>query len=143
MQIENLNSENQTNLKKKREARKQLVDELKGEWKSMWSERYDDKVVAEGVSINDYQKIRVSRGTVIHATRDFKALNFKEILKDNLVENPDRYIQPDPSQGGWNKFIKTKIIQNHVKNESADHIEPPKPTGKQSKKGGRGWLHTT
>ena len=72
----------------------------------MWSERFDDKVRAEGVSVSNYTCLRVEQGTIIHATKDFKALNFKEILKEHLVENPDRYIEPSNSIGGWNKFIK-------------------------------------
>ena len=105
----------------------------------MWSERFNDKIKAEGVSVADYDKLHVNRGTVIHATRNFKVLNFKEILKENLVENPDRYIQPNPHEGGWNKFIKTNITTNRVKR--ADTYTPTKPKGKQPKKGGRGWLH--
>ena len=105
----------------------------------MWNERYNDKVKAEGVSVADYERLHVNCGTIIHATRDYKALNFKEILKENLVENPDRYVQPSQHEGGWNKFIKTNITN---KTKRATSYTPPKPQGKQPKKGGRGWLHT-
>ena len=90
------------------EAQKKLVEELKGEWKLMWSERFNDKVKAEGVSVANYSSLSVEQGTVIHATRDFKALNFKEILEQHKVEQPERFIQPNPEVGGWNKFIKQK-----------------------------------
>jgi hypothetical protein len=129
-----------TSCKDKREAQKQLVNELKVEWKSMWSERFNDKVKAESVSVADYERLRVNQGTVIHATRTFKALNFKDILKDHLVENPDRYIQPRTGEGGWNKFIKTNITNNTTHKHVATYA-PVKLTGKQPKKGGRGWLH--
>ena len=36
------------------EEQKKLVEELKVQWKLLWSERFDDKVRAEGVSVNDY-----------------------------------------------------------------------------------------
>ena len=75
-------------------AQKELV-ESKVEWKLMWSKRFDDKVRAEGVSANDYTSLDLERGTIIHATRDFKALNFKEILEQHMVEDPDRYVQPN------------------------------------------------
>jgi hypothetical protein len=39
-------------------------------------ERFDDKTKAEGVSVANYSSLKVERGTVIHATRDFKPLNF-------------------------------------------------------------------
>ena len=127
----------------KREAQKKLVEELKGEWKLMWSERFDDKAKAEGVSIADYSSLQVERGTIIHATKDFKALNFREILEQHLVENPDRYVEPSNSVGGWNKFIKTKITNDtSVKRQRAAHYETEKTARKQPKKSGRGWLHT-
>ena len=86
---------------------KEFVEQLRGQWKSLWSERINDKVRAEDISNKTYDSLRVEQGTIIHATRDFKPLNFKEILEQHKVENPDRYIQPDVNQGGWNKFVKT------------------------------------
>jgi hypothetical protein len=106
----------------------------------MWSELFNDKVKAEAVSVADYEHLRVNRGRVIHATRTFKALNFKDILKDHLVEKPDRYLQPRTSEGGWNKFIKTNITNNVAQRRAATY-EPIEPTGKHPKNSGRGWLH--
>ena len=129
-------------------AQKKLVEELKAQWRLMWNERYNDKVTAEGVSIGDYTTLDVERGTIIHATRDFKALNFKEILRQQLVEDPERFIQPDVHIGGWNKFIKTKItgLEPRRSKNMASYITEKHPSNcrvKQSKKGGRGWLHAT
>jgi hypothetical protein len=127
----------------KYEAQKELVEQLKIEWKQLWTERFDDKVRAEGVSVNDYQRLFVEQGTIIHATKDFKALNFKQILDQHKVENPDRYVQPNVDEGGWNKFIKTQVTGQSVKKQKrASSYEAPKPKG-QPKKGGRGWLHST
>jgi hypothetical protein len=60
-----------------------------------------------------------------------------------LAENPDRYVEPNNSIGGWNKFIKNNIITTKIGQEkrAANYI-PAKPVGCQPKKGGRGWLHT-
>jgi hypothetical protein len=129
------------------EAQRKLVEELKEEWKLLWSERFDDKVRAEGVSADDYASIRVERGTIIHATRDFKALSFREILEQRLLENPERYIQPDGQAGGWSKFVKTEITARRLqKGEHARFYAPEKSPSKrgvqQAKKGGKGWLHT-
>ena len=60
---------------------KELIDELKIQWKRLWRERIDDKVRAEGIAVDDYNQLFIDKGTIIHATRDFKALNFKEILE--------------------------------------------------------------
>jgi len=88
---------------------KEFVEELRIEWKKLWRERIDDKVRAEGIAINDYDQLFIDKGTVIHATRDFKALNFKEILKEYGVLDADRHVPPDPHIGGWTKFVKANI----------------------------------
>jgi hypothetical protein len=129
-------------------AQKQLIEELKAQWKLLWSERFDDRVRAEGVSVNDYAILDVEKGTIIHATKDFKILNLKQILEKYKVENPERYIQPDVHVGGWNKFIKTEINTKTAKGSRtaayiADKCPAKKGANQQPKKGGRGWLHAT
>lgn len=125
-------------------AQKELVEKLKVQWKLLWSERFNDKVRAEGVSVSDYASLSVERGTIIHATRDFKALNFKEILEQHMVEDIDRVVQPDVDVGGWNKFVKTQITgRGPQRNKRALSDVPKKQIVQQPKKGGRGWLHAT
>jgi hypothetical protein len=121
---------------------KETVEEIKIQWKSLWQQRVDDKTRAEGVATNDYIKLFIEKGTVIHATRNFKALNFKEILEQNLVENAERFISPSPQIGGWNKFIKTNITVKKMERRKRAklHAEPEREK-QQPKKGGRGWLH--
>jgi hypothetical protein len=122
------------------ESQKELVDKLKTQWKKLWQERVDDKVRAEGIAITDYSPLFVEQGTIIHATRDFKALNFKEILEKHEVENAERFVQPDPNIGGWNKFIKTKVTnQASPRKKRAESYNQEKKEPQKSKK--RGWLH--
>jgi len=127
------------------QTQKKLVEELKIQWKLLWSQRFEDKVRAEGVSTAEYVDLAVEQGTIIHATKDFKALNFKEILQSHLVENPERYIAPDVNIGGWKKFIKTDInTSKHPRNDYSSTLndkKAKKQSGQHSKKGGRGWLH--
>lgn len=124
------------------ESQKERVNELKAQWKKLWQERVDDKVRAEGIAVADYSRLFVEQGTIIHATRDFKALNFKEILERHEIDNAERFIQPDPNVGGWSKFIKTKVAtQKPRKSKRADSYRPDKKELQQPKKGGRGWLH--
>jgi hypothetical protein len=123
-------------------TQKEMVDELKIQWKKLWQERVDDKVRAEGIAIDDYFKLFVEKGTIIHATRDFKALNFREILGQNQIANADRFIPPSPQVGGWTKFIRTNITsQRPRRNSRASLYCEEKKEKQQSKKGGRGWLH--
>jgi len=124
------------------DSQKEMVEELKVQWKSLWQERVDDKLRAEGIATNDYERLFVDKGTVIHATRDFKALNFKEILEQNQITNADRFIPPSSRVGGWGKFIKTAIaIRRPQKNRRALLYREERREKQQPKKGGRGWLH--
>ena len=124
------------------QSQKNVVDELKTEWKKLWQERLDDKVRAEGIATNDYSSLFVEKGTVIQATKDYKALNLREIIEQHQITNPDRYIPPNPTVGGWTKFIKTNISKNHLQNNiqknffNTKNCVPQRP-----KKSGRGWLH--
>jgi hypothetical protein len=123
-------------------AQKETVEELKIQWKRLWNERLDDKVRAEGIAINDYTTLFVEKGTIIHATRDFKALSFREILERSQILNVDRFIPPSSQVGGWTKFVKTSItIQRPQRNRRALLYCEPKKEKQQPKKGGRGWLH--
>ena len=121
---------------------KELVEELKVYWKRLWQERVDDKVRAEGIAAAEYAKLFVDKGTIIHATRDYKALSFKEILEQHEVENPDRFVPPPVQVGGWAKFVKVNIT-SHMKPRSRRALLycEEKKEKQQPKKGGRGWLH--
>ncbi|HLC00390.1 MAG TPA: hypothetical protein VJL33_03645, partial [Candidatus Bathyarchaeia archaeon] len=121
---------------------KEMVEEIKVQWKKLWQERLEDKVRAEGVAIDDYSKLFVDKGTVIHATRTFKSLSFKEILEQNQVANADRLVPPSPQVGGWAKFIRVLITnQKPQRNRRALAYVEPQKEKQQPKKGGRGWLH--
>ncbi len=106
-------------------------------------ERYDDKERPEGVSSREYASLFVNRGQVIFATRDFKALNLREILCQRGVGEVDKLLGPHPSVGGWNKFIKSNILkqQRNRKNEQIRQELEQRKKKQQLKKGGRGWLH--
>jgi hypothetical protein len=128
--------------KQQKDQEQTLVDQLRAEWKQLWAQRFNDQVRAEGVSAADYEVLRVQRGTVIHATRDYKPLNFKEILTENQVQNAERHIAPSTTVGGWNKFVKTQITNSpRRKREAPQVVASKKADHNQPKKGGRGWLH--
>jgi hypothetical protein len=121
---------------------KEMVEELRIHWKKLWQERVDDRVRAEGVATADYSDLYVEKGTIIHATRDYKALNFKEILERHQIENADRFIAPPPQIGGWKKFIKVNLTkQRSGKYRRAELYRNEQKEKQQPKKGGRGWLH--
>jgi hypothetical protein len=121
---------------------KEFVEEIKTEWKKLWRERFDDKVRAEGIALNDYNQLFIDKGTIIHATRDFKALNFKEILEEHEILNAERYIPPDPHVGGWTKFVKTNITSQKLERKRSAQLPSEETKEKQQlKKNGRGWLH--
>ena len=125
-----------------------FVDELKRQWRLLWRERIDDKVRAEGIASKDFELLFLDRGTVIAATRRFKAPDFGKILEkyDAPYEVKAKQDTPPPSVGGWRKFGK-RIAASQRKNKSRKGMWPveEKQGGKrqnqQLKKGGRGWLH--
>jgi len=120
---------------------KEFVDELREQWKDLWLNRIDDKVRAEGIAKQDYSELFVERGTVIMATRDYKPLEFFDIVQQYLSFDAEKAVPPNSTIGGWGKFIRNKI--RNQKN-TIRRFAPPKPThtkGQQLKKGGRGWLH--
>ena len=121
-----------------------LVDEVRVEWKLLWRSRIDDKVRAEGIANQDFSLLFVERGTVIIATRDFKPLDFKAILRLHDVQNVDRFVSPHPSVGGWGKFARTVLNRQ---TRARRWTESPRVSTRnrrknlQLKNDGRGWLH--
>lgn len=114
---------------------------LKEEWGLLWTERFDDWVRAEGVSVRDYPLLSMSRGDVIFATRDAKAPSFSQIME--AYASQGLVYSPDPDVGGWGKFVRAELnkvthsrARTYVNGQSKCEKE-----GQQLKKGGRGWLH--
>jgi len=124
-------------------AGKELMEELRKEWRALWWERIDDKVRAEGIADKDYNRLFVERGTVIFATRKFRMLSFREILQLHGVIDVDRIVGPHPSVGGWGKFIRTVIAnqRSSKRKRCAQQYFEEEKKKQQLKKGGRGWLH--
>ena len=120
---------------------KEFVNDLRTEWKSLWQNRIDDKVRAEGIAKQDYSKLLIEQGTVIQATRDYKHLEFFDIVENYLGCDTSKAGPPNPTVGGWGKFVRNNIQKQKSR---AKRYAPPKPSpkkGQQQKKGGRGWLH--
>jgi len=125
----------------KRIEDKQFIEEFKQQWNTLWRNRLDDKVRAEGVSNDDYGLLFIQKGTVIIATRKFKMLDYYEILQQHKSLKNTGEIPPNPSVGGWGKFIKKVITPSTPLRRRQTHLKPDNPKGQQLKKSGRGWLH--
>jgi hypothetical protein len=119
-----------------------LVDDVRGEWRLLWRDRIDDRVRAEGIANRDYSLLFVERGRVIVATRDFKQMDLREILRLHEVDNVERFVPPHPSVGGWGKFART-VLNKQKRAQKWRESTPSRNCREslQSKKGGRGWLH--
>jgi hypothetical protein len=119
-----------------------MVEQLKIYWKKLWQERLDDKVRAEGVATAEYVELFVDKGTIIHATRDYKAPSFREILVQHQIVNADRFVSPSPQVGGWTKFVRVNIASRRQRRSKRALLYcEDKKEQQQLKKGGRGWLH--
>lgn len=122
---------------------KAFVDELRVVWKRLWWDRIDDKVRAEGVAREDYSSLFVDRGTVIMATRDFKPLDFVEVLERHKPSEVPNAIPPSPAIGGWGKFIRDSVRKQKRFTQRGRPVpsKAKRKENQQRKKGGRGWLH--
>lgn len=126
-------------------GQQEIINELKMQYKMLWRERIDDKVRAEGIANKDFFMLFVEKGTVIFATRDFKPLNFKEILERHKVVGVDRVVPPSPHVGGWGKFMRTEIASQKRRGrvrQTRQYLDDKKQR-QHLKKGGRGWVHFT
>jgi len=120
---------------------KEFLDDLRAQWKLLWRNRIDDKVRAEGIANQDYSKLFVERGTVIIATRDYKPLDFVDILQQHMLFGAERIVPPNPTVGGWGKFIRNVMSKQRHLTRRRVPPEPDRKKDQQLKKGGRGWLH--
>jgi len=123
----------------------ELVKELKIQWRKMWRERIDDKVRAEGIAKEDYSLLFLECGTVVVATRKYKAPDLLEILERHhrLLEIERTVGYVNPFVGGWRKFIRNALSKQQ-RFTKRKRLEPTKSEGKetlQKKNGGRGWIH--
>ena len=118
------------------------VKDIKMEWKQLWLRCISDKVRAEGVANEAFPLCFVEQGTVIAATRDFRPLHLKDILKLNRIQDADRIIGPPPTVGGWRKYART-FLNKQKRNRKVifQKQRRDKEASLQLKKGGRGWIH--
>lgn len=125
--------------------RKAFIEELRQQWKTLWLERIDDEVRAEGISNRDYLELFVERGTVIAGTGRFRPPNFYDIVQKHLSSGQSdtgNGFAPNPKTGGWGKFVRNVLNQqSSVKRRRSGLVKADKKAGQQLKKCGRGWLH--
>lgn len=123
-------------------SERKVVEKIIAEWKTLWQERLDDKIRAESIATDNYYSISIEKGTIIHATKDYKVLNLKEIIKQHEIKNPEIYVSPNPYVGGWGKFLKiNKLNKGSKKKNRKNFFNEKKINPQQLKKCGRGWLH--
>jgi hypothetical protein len=128
---------------------KSFVEVLRRQWRLLWRERIADKVRAEGIASKDFELLFLDRGTVIAATRFFKAPDFRKILEEYEAPYEVKVKQetPAPSVGGWRKFGREIAASQRKKRKGRRGMWPINgringQKGNQPlKKGGRGWLH--
>ena len=115
---------------------------LKQEWNSLWDEKISDRWKAEDIAKREYAALFVGQGEVISASRDFKWLQFSEILERHEKSSGERIRPPDPETGGWGRFIK-EHISSHDERKRRRRTETLHEVSQlpHAKKAGRGWLH--
>jgi len=122
---------------------REFVDGLRQRWKSLWQDRIDDKLRAEGIASEDYKLLFVDQGTVIVATRDYAPPRFGKIVARHAEDKqPSVVAVSHPVVGGLGKFVRDVISKQRrfTKRGRRVPFEPEKKR-QQLKKGGKGWLH--
>jgi len=113
---------------------------LKIEWADLWTSKFDDDIIAEGISLRDYSLLDVDKGEIIHASRDYKPLEFREILEKKLGSEAAGRVDVDPNVGGWKRFAREKLPRRENKT-AREAPKIPYDTSQQQRKGGSGWLN--
>lgn len=116
---------------------------IKQEWKALWAQKIEDKWIAEDIADREYAVLFVDQGDIIWATRDFKPLQFYDILERHEKTTGKRIRPIDPKVGGWRKFVREEISRSAQGKKAELGKESSKPRRQDPvKKGGRGWLHS-
>ena len=119
---------------------KELRRVLKADWARLWMTKGEDEVRAEGFSLKDFERLFVDKGEIIHATRDFKPISFREIFEKHVGSEAAGRVDVDPKAGGWGKFVRENFP---VKTKPAKRERPTikSDLSQQQRKDGRGWLN--
>ena len=118
---------------------KELRRWLKIEWADLWKNKRDDEVKAEGFSLKDYSLLYVDRGEIIHATRDYKPLSFREILEKHVGSEDASRVDLDPQVGGWRKFARENFPVKGETNVKRRGPDIKSDLSQRQRKGGVGW----
>lgn len=122
-----------------------FVKELKIQWRTMWHDRIDDRMRAEGIAKKDYPLLFLDSGTIVVATRKYKPPDFFEILKrhQGTIETKRKLGSINAFVGGMGRFIRV-VLKKQPRYTMRKRPETLQSKGKealQKKKGGRGWIH--
>lgn len=92
---------------KTREEQDEFRRKLKEEWRLIWWEWFDDRVKTEGIAVRDYPLLFMDRGYVVFAGRAAKVPVLSDVV--NVWVSQGCMYAPDPSDGGWGRFIRTEM----------------------------------
>ena len=117
-----------------------LRQELKSEWAELWKTKYDDDVLAEGVSPREFERLFVDLGEIIYATRDFRPLSLREILERYVGSDLAAKAYPDSVVGGWRRFAK-EHLRTHKPVKGRERPKVKVDLSQHQRKCGAGWLN--
>ena len=120
---------------------KELRLVLKADWARLWMTKGEDEVRAEGFSLKDFEKLFVDKGEIIHATRDFKPISFREIFEKHVGSEAAGRVDVDPKAGGWGKFVRENFPSKPARPAKRERPGVKADLSQQQRKDGRGWLN--
>ena len=121
-----------------------LRQQIRSDWKDLWDQRIEDKLIAENIASKNYDLLFVERGVIIKATKDYRPPSLAEIMEMNEALLGASLTYPNPDIGGWGKFSKevlSKQVRSRKISERRPDLYKDRLRNGPRKKGGRGWLH--
>jgi len=85
---------------------------VKNQWKTLWREKFEDRLLAESVAIKDYPLVFVDKGTVVSTSKGRCIEGAEEVIRRHEVDLGERFLlPPNPSEGGYGAFIREIIMK--------------------------------
>jgi len=136
---------NSDSVSKQERSKIYVRQEIRREWKELWNQKLEDKLIAEDVARKNYNLLFVDAGTVIRASRNYKPLDFEDIIERNEKIIGVNLKIPTPEEGGFRKFAKNVLSYQPRLNQKPKKQQELLDINMRNgplKKGGRGWVHS-
>jgi hypothetical protein len=115
-----------------------MIIDLKKQWESLWEDRLVDKKIAEATASRNYPDLFIDKGTVLHATRNYKVPCLEEIISKHKLSLD--LLPPTPQIGGYGVFIRKYISDGTRQSKNSQLKDKSSDISKLQKKKEWKWM---